>query len=686
MLGQTTSRAGWPSVSVFITSVVLVLLTFPLAAQTSSNVRIVRLSFVEGTVNLHRPGVNEWAKAFTNTPIQQGFELATDANSFAEVEFENGSTARLGQTTSLNFTELSLGADGNKVNRMSLGHGYATFTVSPERGDLYLVDTPQGSFTADGKSMFRIDLGGNDARLEVFKGHVQVQSPYGGGAVAGNHVLEIRPGDPEAYQVTRGITADAWDRWVEQRNNQAQVARNMGGYRSASAYGSPYSSLYGWNELSYYGNWMNLPGYGNCWFPFVATGWMPYTLGWWSFYPGFGYTWISSLPWGWLPFHYGNWIFASGYGWGWMPGNFGYWSPAVVNWYQGPGWIGWYPYAGRFRTTTHAGCRPGVNCATAVSLNTFQNGGLVTPNTLMRVNPAQGRRIASPNVTPTRFARLPGPVVSGPVVVRNSQSLQTTSTSAGASPGTRPSKTTFVMRRGAAGVAPTTVLPNLPPGFGIRSNQRIVFNPATHQYESGSTVSTGLNVKPRTTPSSNGATQGIGSSVRTITPQQPVPQAPKTVVQPQNQSFPRPGRIPLNTTPAANLVPKPGSTIPLRTIPVEHQTLHVINKNVVPLSVAPGFPSAGQRGNVRSSSVPARQLSAPEGLRNRSNTTFRNNTPRSEPKMNRGMQQSAPRMQPSGGFGSGRSMGSSPSRMGGGMGGGVQQPRGGTGTPGGPHR
>src|SRR5512146_154975 len=175
-------------------------LGFSLAkAQSNSQVRIVRLSFVEGTVRMYRPDADQWAQAYVNTPIQQGFRLATDANSFAEVEFENGSTARLGQTASLQFTELSLGPDGNKVNRLTLSQGYATFTVVPERGDVYQVETPQGSFAADGKATFRIDLAQNDARLEVFKGHVQVQSQYGQGRIAGKHMLEIRPGDPEAY-------------------------------------------------------------------------------------------------------------------------------------------------------------------------------------------------------------------------------------------------------------------------------------------------------------------------------------------------------------------------------------------------------------------------------------------------------------------------------------------------------
>jgi len=566
MVGQTTSRPCRWGLSVIFASMAWALLISPLAAQSSSSARIVRLSFVDGTVNLQRPGVNEWAKAFINTPIQQGFELATGANSFAEAEFENGSTARLGQTASLQFTELSLGPDGNKINRLTLSQGYATFTVSPERGDVYQVDTPQGSFTSDGKAIFRVDLDQSNVRLEVFKGHVRAQSQYGEGRIGGNHVLEVRPGDAEAYRVTSGITLDAWDRWVEQRNGALEASRGAAGYRTARAYGSPYNSLYGWNDLYYYGNWTNLPGYGYGWVPYAAGGWSPYTLGSWAYYPGFGYTWISSLPWGWLPFHYGNWVFASGYGWSWLPGNFGAWSPAVVSWYQGPGWIGWSPLAGRYRTATYGGCQPGQNCATAVSLRTFQSGGFVSPNTLLKVDPAQGRIVTSPTVAPTRFVQVPGPIVSSPNMPHSSQNLQITAGSVASPSGAQNGRQTFVTRTSAASAAPHTVVATPPHGFGVKNPPGIVFNSQTNRYER----------------------------------------------------------------------------------------------------------SYGLAG----------QMSGTGGNGNRSNPGYRNSASGSQSQMNRGAGASAPRTQPSGGFGPSMQM---PGGMGGGMGGGMQAPHSGGGGSQGPH-
>jgi Family of unknown function (DUF6600)/FecR protein len=378
-------------------------------AQSNSQVRIVRLSFVEGTVTMYRPDADQWAKAFVNTPIQQGFKLATDANSFAEVEFENGSTARLGQSSELDFTSLALSPEGGKINHLTLAQGYATFAVTPERGDVYEVLAAGSTYDAASKAMFRIDMDESGQQMKVFKGEVSVQGLNGTGTVAANHVLDITPGSANAFQVTEGATEDAWDQWVDKRQGTATVASNKAGPGDGSLYAG--SSLYGWNDLSYFGMWNDLPGYGNCWSPAMGSGWSPYSIGRWSWYPGIGYTWISGLPWGWLPFHYGSWIYPAGQGWCWLPGGFSTWSPALVTWYQGPGWVSWTPRTSGGGVGAPVNCPRGQNCSVAVSSNTFQGGRLISPGNVIRVHPFDGRRVDSPTVPLTRSLRLPGPSV-----------------------------------------------------------------------------------------------------------------------------------------------------------------------------------------------------------------------------------------------------------------------------------
>src|SRR5208283_4020929 len=96
------------------TGFIALLTVFPAWAQNNSHARVVRLSFVEGNVTVERPDVQAWAEAPANTPLEEGFKLSTGEKSFAEIQFENGGTIRLGQLAVLDFTELELASDGGK--------------------------------------------------------------------------------------------------------------------------------------------------------------------------------------------------------------------------------------------------------------------------------------------------------------------------------------------------------------------------------------------------------------------------------------------------------------------------------------------------------------------------------------------------------------------------------------------
>jgi hypothetical protein len=383
----------------------LVLPTLGFAQQALSHVRVVRLSFVNGTVTLKRPGSTEWAKGLVNTPIQEGFELSTSANSYAEVEFENGSTARLGELSKVDFSQLALDAEGNKLNHLAFEQGYATFHFMPEHQDAYSVRVADATLTPSGKSEFRTDLRQGRIRVEVFNGSVAVVAPSGSVKLGKENVLEYNTGTTEeAFNIQHGIDKDSWDKWVDARDTQAQLALRD---QAVSARGL----RYGWSDLNTYGEWASIPGYGYGWAPYAPFGWTPYSMGMWSYYPGFGLTWISSEPWGWLPYHCGQWAFVD-WGWFWMPGGCNYWQPALVTWYSGPGWIGWAPQGGPGRSVPaqpghgHPGPgrpvhgQPGLHSVTAVPTSLVQNGEMITPQIVTHVRPADGISIERPPFQP----------------------------------------------------------------------------------------------------------------------------------------------------------------------------------------------------------------------------------------------------------------------------------------------
>jgi hypothetical protein len=338
-----------------------------------------------------------------NTPVQEGFEVSTAADSFAEVEFENGSTARLGELSHLTFDQLALDAEGNKLNRMTFEQGYATFHFVPEKHDSYSVKVADATLTPSGKSEFRTDFDKGHVRVEVFNGSVEVVARAGSEKLGKDRTLEYDTSTTEtevAFNTRRGMVKDDWDKWTEARDSQATLALND---QAVAARGP----VYGWSDLDAYGEWAMIPGFGYGWSPFAPMGWAPYSMGMWSWYPGMSYTWIAAEPWGWLPYHYGIWNYSAEFGWFWMPGDFGFWSPALVSWYTGPGWIGWAPLG----LNPRAGLlRP----VTTVSGSAFQAGQIITPATVSHVEFKEATLTEHPPLQPGAGGALSGiPLAAG---------------------------------------------------------------------------------------------------------------------------------------------------------------------------------------------------------------------------------------------------------------------------------
>jgi hypothetical protein len=101
------------------------------------------------------------------------------------------------------------------------------------------------------------------------------------------------------------------------------------------------------DQLSPYGQWIYVAGYGNVWQPGgVAADFSPYVSGGHWVYTEFGWTWVSDYAWGWAPFHYGRWFRDAAYGWLWAPGY--QWAPAWVAWGSCGGYYCWAPLAPGF--------------------------------------------------------------------------------------------------------------------------------------------------------------------------------------------------------------------------------------------------------------------------------------------------------------------------------------------------
>ena len=400
-----SSLFSWPAPALFVVAIA------SLPALANSHVRIVRLSSVEGQVQMDRGVGGGLERAILNTPIVEGTRLVTGNDGLAEVEFENESALRLTENSSVKFAQLMLTDTGAKVNQFEVTKGIVYLDTASKGDDIYRVKVGAVSLLAHRDSLARISTTSDQLKVAVLKGDVQLEGGAQPVLIHRKETLSVDLKDASKYEVAKGVEPERFDAWNKEREEYTRT------YAENEGYGGP-SRAYGLQDLNYYGDFFYAGGYGYVWQPYGFAGsmlnWSPYSNGAWIFNPGLGYAWASGYPWGWLPFHYGSWAFINGAGWAWLPGSGynGVWYagnfltvPRVVR--APAGWTAATPPAVLSTATTPRTVRVGAVSSTALTIP----GGRIPPNFASlvpghTVNTSQGfvRPTAGTNASHTVFA------------------------------------------------------------------------------------------------------------------------------------------------------------------------------------------------------------------------------------------------------------------------------------------
>ena len=335
-------------------------------AVAPAAVRVVRLSDVEGTVRILRDKQTEFSQAMMNMPLAQGTSIETGADGRAEIEFEDGSVARITPNSALNLEKLATSPSGALETTVEQSSGLVYYELRNDAQTSYTVAFDQRTVMPTVNSTFRVNLGATPAELAVIDGGVQVHGASNGylAEVRQNQTIQFKPSNGSNYTIAQGIVPNGFDDWNDQRDEEAaKEAANQTPARVQQGAGSLMDNGvgYGWGDLDTYGGWYPLPGYGMMWQPNGAgPGFDPYGFGAWANMGGLGVGWVSGYPWGWLPFQYGMWSYVNGFGWGWMPGAYGMGMGMGMGMggygygygYGGYGGYGYGGYYGRYGNTT----------------------------------------------------------------------------------------------------------------------------------------------------------------------------------------------------------------------------------------------------------------------------------------------------------------------------------------------
>lgn len=418
-------------------------------AQAEALPPAARIQHVDGQVALSNslnPTVanssaeDQWITATANQPFSVGDRIYTRDNSQASLAFNGRNFARLHPNTGLDVVAL-----GNGRTQLALRQGAAMFDVGYlPSGDLFEVATPYGAvdFYEPGLYDMRLDDGG--AIITVLSGLAQVVGMGGSGEISKGEVLQLVgataanvllsqvDGRNAGYLVDdyyRYQYPDYYDGRYNDYNTYLSDPYYFDPYRRSVSYQYVSNNIPGFYDLDYYGDWMDVGGYGHCWRPRVASGWYPYQSGYWmSDYP-YGLTWVSNEPWGYAPYHYGRWAFV-GNQWYWVPDRTytsPLYSPALVGFLPFQDAIGWVPlgpgdyYAYRYYDTnwqpyylTNWNQPQFVNlqvpgAVTVVTVDQF--GRVIDPNVIRHVDVQTVAQIR-PELEPLRLTPLRNAVVN----------------------------------------------------------------------------------------------------------------------------------------------------------------------------------------------------------------------------------------------------------------------------------
>lgn len=297
-----------------------------------SGARAVRLSSVEGRVQVIQGDQVLADPAVANTPLFEGTQIVTMDDGRAEVEFEEGSIARLSPNSSFTLSVLKPddGVSGTEIT-MDSGLGYFELQAGAQPGHIQ-VRFGDSVVTSSGYTILRINLDNPPGELAVFSGNAHLDR---GGAVSldlhGGESVALNAENPGQYNLSESIEPDSWDTWNSDRD---QALNGEASSRTAATNSFANSANPAWSDLDANGNWYDVPGQGYVWSPYDAStpDWDPYGNGNWMWTPQYGYMWISGDSWGYMPFNCGMWNYYGGFGWGWAPG-----AGACNPWWGGGG-------------------------------------------------------------------------------------------------------------------------------------------------------------------------------------------------------------------------------------------------------------------------------------------------------------------------------------------------------------
>ena len=254
-----------------------VLVTITSSAFADSNVRIVRLSYVQGSVLIDQGTGNGFMKATMNMPVSSSTRIRTGDTGLAEVQFEEGATLRLVGDTSVLFQPLLLTSKGMRVSGIAVGEGTVYVNVRNAKHDRFFLNVHGIPLEISKKTHLRISADQKQVLVAIFKG--SMTDATSGASIGSGDSLRIDQQSNAITDIAKGIDPFASDAWDQERDRYYQNPTLYSNLATSSLVYAPTAASttapcfgmmpgsfgvwtggcgYGWNQ-GYYGYWNPYP-------------------------------------------------------------------------------------------------------------------------------------------------------------------------------------------------------------------------------------------------------------------------------------------------------------------------------------------------------------------------------------------------------------------------------------------
>ena len=145
--------------AVLLATVLLLVPGYALA----SDLGYMRISLIEGDVQVKTPEAGDWGPVSINGPLAEGDQIWVPEGGRVELQLNTGSFIRLDQYSALQV--LSMDKDSLQFY---LSQGYAYIFYAAQRGGVIQVDTPDASTRAYDGAIFRVDMSDQYSDVSVY--------------------------------------------------------------------------------------------------------------------------------------------------------------------------------------------------------------------------------------------------------------------------------------------------------------------------------------------------------------------------------------------------------------------------------------------------------------------------------------------------------------------------------------